>query len=118
MILCDQYGLVVSTYLNIMFSLCTIALTGAIYTTRSETTMNHTQETIKGAIARSISHDEIVTVTVDDIDAAFADLTAETEDDYDHVDTRGGYDAEKPMREVWSTDAADGNDWRVHLVLR
>ncbi len=72
--------------------------------------MSTTTDTIEGAIARSISHDEIVTVTVDDIDTAFAALTASTDDDYDYVDTA------LDRREVWSTDAADS--WRVHLLVR
>lgn len=80
--------------------------------------MSHTTDTVAGAIARSISHDEIVTVRVDDIDAAFTELTADTDDDYDYVDTSGGYEGGQKLREVWSTDAEDGNDWRVHLLQR
>lgn len=76
--------------------------------------MSHTQNTVAGAIARSISHDEIVTVLVEDIDAAFAELTSDIDDNYDHTDTGGA----QPLREVWSTDVEDGNDWRVHLLQR
>jgi len=75
--------------------------------------MSHTQNTIAGAIARSISHDEIVTVEVDDIETAYTDLLADDlADDADHVDY---IDSERNVwvREVWAT--GDGDDWRVHL---
>jgi hypothetical protein len=81
--------------------------------------MSHTQHTIAGAIERSRSHNEIVSVIVDDIEAAFAELTAGLDTDYDYVDTRG-QDGES-MREVWDCESGAGNgemDWRVHLLQR
>lgn len=81
--------------------------------------MSHTQHTVAGAIARSASHDEIVTVIVEDIEAAFAELKATMPDDgdYDYVDTRGQDD--EPLREVWDASSDDGSmGWRVHLIQR
>ena len=76
--------------------------------------MSHHTLLIEGAIAGSISHDEIVTVHVKDIQAGFEALTSDNLAwDWDYVDTRGGY-ADKPLREVWGTDQ-EGNEWRVHL---
>ena len=75
--------------------------------------MSHTQYVVKGAIDRSSQYDEIVTVIVEDIKAAFTALTAD-QDDYDYVDTRGEYG--EPLREVWDTSHDDdSSDWRVHL---
>lgn len=72
---------------------------------------------ITTAVTRSTTHDEIVTVVVDDIDTAFAELTAGIDDDYDYVDTRSGLD-DTPMREVWSTTLPAADGWRVHLLQR
>lgn len=75
--------------------------------------MSHTQHTVDGAIARSISHDEIVTISLgseDDMQAAFERLIGDVlAEDYDHVDVTG------TLREVWGQDG-EGNDWRVHLM--
>ncbi len=77
--------------------------------------MSHTQDTTTGAIDRSISHDEIVTVMVESVSVGFDELRETMPDDqeYDYVDTQGanGY----PLREVWSTA---GEEWRVHLQVR
>lgn len=72
--------------------------------------MSHTQDTIVGAIDRSISHDEIVTVTVELIETAYSEIAADAEDYTDTQDQDG-----RPLREVWGiTD--DGDEWRVHLL--
>ena len=75
--------------------------------------MSHQQNTVTGAIARSISHDEIVTVKVgseEDMQAVYDALIANSlAKDYDHVDVTG------TLREVWGTDG-EGNEWRVHLM--
>lgn len=76
--------------------------------------MSTTQTEVAGAIARSISHDEIVTVKVESIADAYAELTAEC-DAEGSADTLGGYDGDKPLREVWGT-TDDGDEWRVHLL--
>jgi hypothetical protein len=75
--------------------------------------MSHTQDTTTGAIARSISHDEIVTVRIgaeedmsDAYDALIADPLCE---DHDKV-----Y-ATATLLEVWGT-TEDGDAWRVHLM--
>lgn len=79
--------------------------------------MSHTQRTIAGAIQRSGEYDEIVTVIVDHIEAAYAELTAGLDADYDYVDTRGQHG--EPLREVWDASHDDGSmDWRVHLLQR
>lgn len=71
------------------------------------------QDNIQGAINRSISHNEIVTVDVEDIDAAMAALTEGLDCEYDYVDTQGGRECDQTLREVWSTT---GEEWRVHLL--
>lgn len=78
--------------------------------------MSYTQHTVRGAIARSISHDEIVTVKVgseEDMQAVFEALLADSETDYeDHVDVT------PTLREVWGWDEGmQGGEmvWRVHL---
>lgn len=76
--------------------------------------MSHTQNDVAGAIARSISHDEIVVVKVASVYDAYSELTAECDAD-GSVDTFGGYDGDKPLREVWGT-TDDGDEWRVHLL--
>lgn len=77
--------------------------------------------TLEHAIARSRSHNEIVAVEVDDIQAGFRALldALGTDCEYDYVDTRDqdGH----PMREVWDasdTSGAGNMDWRVHLRTR
>jgi hypothetical protein len=70
--------------------------------------MNHTN-----AIARSISHDEIVTVHVgpeDTMEGALAQLTSDPSmvADYDWVSV------ESTLWDVWGT-TADGEEWRVYL---
>lgn len=73
--------------------------------------MSHTTDTVDGAIDRSISHNEIVTVRCADIDVAFGELLdAVADDTYDYVATHDA-DGER-MLEVWSTS---GEEWRVHL---
>lgn len=75
--------------------------------------MSHTQHTVDGAIARSISHDEIVTINIgseEDMQATFEALIGgEDADEYDWVDVTA------TLREVWGQDA-EGNDWRVHIM--
>lgn len=75
--------------------------------------MSHIQHTVAGAIARSISHDEIVTVRIgaeEDMQAAYEALIADRQaEDYDHVD------AAATLREVWGSDS-EGNEWRVHIM--
>lgn len=61
------------------------------------------------AIARSISHTEIVTIEHDE--QAQIDLTAECDDSVEH--RRGNV----LVREYWGTDE-DGNEWRVHTHQR
>ena len=78
--------------------------------------MSHTQNTVDGAIARSISHNEFVTVLVDDIGAAYAELVSSAEEDVDFCDVvSSGPDGTGTLREVWSVN---GDYWRVGLLLR
>lgn len=77
--------------------------------------MTHRQSGIDHAIQRSISHDEIVTATVSDIDAAYIELISQREcAQHDSCDTRDADD--QSMREVWGTTET-GDTWRVHLVI-
>ena len=72
-------------------------------------------QSLREAVVRSESHDEIVTVTVEDVDSAAEELigmavTAELE--CDTVDANG-------VTEVYAYHADDSEDdmvWRVHLV--
>ena len=69
------------------------------------------------AIERSSSHNEIVTVFVEDIPAAFRALVGRIDTKYGYVDTHGP-DGE-PLREVWDAEDQSGSgnmDWRVHLI--
>ena len=68
---------------------------------------------IKSAIARSISHNEIVAVKVDDIAAALAavdNVAAE----YDHTGLDSGENGER-REDVWGT-TEDGSEFRLILV--
>ena len=71
------------------------------------------QDAIHRAIERSQSHDEIVTICVDDMDEALAEIAAHPDvTAYDYVDTID-------TREVWDASHEDSTmDWRVHLILR
>ena len=78
--------------------------------------MSYRTTQIEGAIARSISHDEVVTVVVSDIIDAYEDLTSDAlAYNWHGTDTRDQYG--KPMREVRG-QSEDGDDWRVHLLAR
>lgn len=66
-----------------------------------------TEATIKDAITRSVSHNEIVKVTVKDIPAALAEVNAHSED-YDHTDANEGED-------VWGS-VESGAEFRLLLV--
>jgi hypothetical protein len=76
-----------------------------------------TLSTVTGAIARSISHNEIVTVRLgseESMQDAYDALIADSETDYeDHVDVS------PTLREVWGWNEGmrDGEMvWRVHLM--
>lgn len=75
--------------------------------------MSYITDTTEGAIARSVSHNEIVTVQTDDASSAYDALMADplSGDDTDHVD------ASQTLREVWGTTPA-GDEWRVHICQR
>lgn len=60
------------------------------------------------AIRRSVSHTEIVRVTVGDVAAALAEVSAQCED-YDHTDANDGED-------VWGT-TEDGSEFRLLLYV-
>ncbi len=69
--------------------------------------------TIDGAIARSISHNEIVTVHLgpeDTMDEALARLTSDPR----MVAQYGWVAVERTLWDVWGT-TADGEEWRVAL---
>ena len=76
-----------------------------------------TQKTIEGAISRSISHNEIVTVRLgseESMQDAFDALIAESDTDYE-----GHVDVTHTLREVWGWNDGmrDGEMvWRVHLM--
>lgn len=78
------------------------------------------QESIHRALERSRSHNEIVTISVDDLEEALAEIAAHPDvGDYDYVDTRTS--ADEPLREVWDAEDQSGAgkmDWRVHLIQR
>ena len=78
------------------------------------------QAAIHAAIERSQSHNEIVSISVDDIDEALTEIAAHPDvDDYDYVDTYGPSD--EPLREVWDASDQSGRGkmaWRVHLYQR
>jgi hypothetical protein len=63
---------------------------------------------IKSAIARSVSHNEIVCVTVPEIAAALAEINAACED-YEHTDATEGED-------VWGT--TETGEFRLMLVAK
>ena len=65
-----------------------------------------TENNIASAIARSVSHTEIVRVTVTDVFAALADV-ADLAAEYDHTDSNAGED-------VWGT-TKDGSAFRLTL---
>lgn len=69
----------------------------------------NTQSTIEAAIARSISHTEIVKVAVEDLAVALAEVNA-LADEYDHADVNVGED-------VWGK-SEDGSEFRLLLVSR
>lgn len=75
--------------------------------------MSHTQNTVAGAIARSISHDEMVTVKVgseEDITGVYNVLIADPLcGDHDKVHVT------PTLMEVWGT-TDDGDTWRVCLI--
>ena len=66
-----------------------------------------TENTIASAIARSVSHNEIVRVDVSDISAALAEVYAACED-YDHTDANEGED-------VWGKTES-GDEFRLLLI--
>lgn len=68
---------------------------------------------IKSAIARSISHDEIVAVEVDDIAAALAAVDVAAAE-YDHTGLNSG-DSGECREDVWGT-TEDGSEFRLILV--
>lgn len=72
-----------------------------------------TQSTVRGAIARSISHGEIVTIRIDpkeDMGAVFNELIgADSVADWDYTDVTPA------LREVWGT-AEGGEEWRVNIM--
>ena len=75
------------------------------------------QQAIHIAIERSQQCNQIVTISVDDIEDATAEIAAHPDvKDYDYVDTRD-QDGER-MREVWDNSHDDEMDWRVHLLQR
>ena len=68
---------------------------------------------IKSAIARSISHNEIVIVKVDDIAAALATVDVAAAE-YDHTGLDSGDSGER-REDVWGT-TGDGSEFRLLLV--
>ena len=68
---------------------------------------------IKSAIARSISHNEIIAVKVDDIAAALAavDIAAAEYESEEKTHSRNG----KCRKNVWGT-TEDGSEFRLVLV--
>lgn len=69
-------------------------------------------DALQNAVARSMSHDEIVRVEVDDVEQARILLCTLCDDDIeetDWVDTDG-------MTDVWCYDSDDDMVWRVYLV--
>ena len=68
---------------------------------------------IKSAIARSISHNEIVRVIVSDISAGLAEVNTACED-YDHAAETPGENGE--LREdVWGI-TEDGSEFRLRVI--
>lgn len=72
---------------------------------------------LRDVIARSISHNETVTVTVEDVDKSFAMISTVTDDDYDYVptETKDGI----PQLEIWVRSINYGgiiDKW--HIALR
>ncbi|MGB0890660.1 MAG: hypothetical protein ACPGWS_10290 [Solirubrobacterales bacterium] len=73
---------------------------------------NATSQCIADAIARSISHDEIVTIDpAHSYDALVAELSNECEGSVDA--THGGCNE---VYEFWGQDC-DGESWRVHVEV-
>lgn len=66
----------------------------------------NTESTIKSAIARSISKNEIIKVEVEDIAAALAEVNIHSE--YDHTALNEGED-------VWGK-TEDGSEFRLLLI--
>lgn len=79
------------------------------------------EESAARAIARSVSHNEIVTITVhtrDDYDATCAALDEQSDGDVATGNGQWNYGA----HEFWAAsddeeDDPDGMAWRVHVVL-
>ena len=72
----------------------------------------NTNEQIKSAIARSISHDEVVTVQVDDIAAAAIEVSVISND----CDSCEGVErGEITGTDIWGD--VDGSDFRLFLRL-
>lgn len=69
--------------------------------------MNATTSKINDAITRSITHDEIVHLTIDGDSGDALEAIAEVSDDYDW--TLSDYEGEDRL-DVWATE---GDDWRL-----
>jgi hypothetical protein len=75
----------------------------------------NTQRTVDGAIARSISHDEIVTVHVGPEDTMHKALIALVTGDPENGSANYDWTAvSRTEWDVWGT-TADGEEWRVTL---
>ena len=75
----------------------------------------YTDTELKSAIARSISHDEIVRVECDDIRATLARIDDdENVTELDHTDCHTS--EESPMIDCYGKRL--GSDWRLYLVRR
>jgi hypothetical protein len=68
---------------------------------------------IKSAIARSISHNEIVRVIVADIPTALAEVNTACED-FDHAEENPGENGER-REDVWGT-IEDGSEFRLRVI--
>ena len=69
----------------------------------------NTETEIKSAIARSISHTEIVHVEVDDLEEAYLSVSVEADECDRATEDDGSVD-------VWGS--CDGDDFRLRLRLR